>query len=328
MEIRHAAQEDIPGIVDLLKVSLGEDLMPKSEQYWRWKHVDNPFGQSPVLIAVENDSIIGVRAFMKWQWTSGGRILNAIRAVDTATHPDHQGKGIFKKLTLSLLDIAKRDGIDFVFNTPNNQSKPGYLKMGWIEAGRLPIRLNIRRPGAILMNVLNVKEKTQGEVHGTIAGTFEHPGFESLLCDHFSQNTKLITKFSREYLIWRYRDVPVANYVAVAETNNDQLNGLVIGRIKHSGMGVEFRITDIFLKKANGGKKLKLELDKVIRSLGIDFVTISGQVSPPYFAVLGLMNAKIPFGPVVTVRAVNNKELTSFHNFANWSPSLGDLELF
>src|SRR5207245_291635 len=36
------------------------------------------------------------------------------------------------------LDELATDGVELVFNTPNRQSLPGYLKMGWREVGRLP----------------------------------------------------------------------------------------------------------------------------------------------------------------------------------------------
>src|SRR5688572_13398222 len=103
MTIRPAEATDIPEIISLLKLSLGESFLPKSEAYWHWKHVNNPFGKSPVLLAEESNAIIGVRAFMRWQWNDGKRTIEAVRAVDTATHPDFQGKGIFTKLTMSLL---------------------------------------------------------------------------------------------------------------------------------------------------------------------------------------------------------------------------------
>jgi N-acetylglutamate synthase-like GNAT family acetyltransferase len=65
MQIRAANDSDIPAIIDLLKISLGETLLPKSENYWRWKHIENPFGPSPVLLAVEDNNLIGVRALQK-----------------------------------------------------------------------------------------------------------------------------------------------------------------------------------------------------------------------------------------------------------------------
>src|SRR5688500_14713579 len=102
MEIREATLTDIPDIVSLLRISLGEKLLPKSEDYWRWKHINNPFGTSPVIIAKADGQIVGVRAFMRWAWESKSGRLEAVRAVDTATHPLHQGKGIFSKLTKGL----------------------------------------------------------------------------------------------------------------------------------------------------------------------------------------------------------------------------------
>ncbi len=130
MLIREATEQDIPEILRVLKASLGETSSKKTESVWRYKHVDNPFGKSLVLVAVENDKIIGVRALMRWNWQLGNQIFSAYRAVDTATHPKHQGKGIFKKLTLRAIEMAKEQRDNFIFNTPNTQSLPGYLKMG------------------------------------------------------------------------------------------------------------------------------------------------------------------------------------------------------
>jgi GNAT superfamily N-acetyltransferase len=52
--------------------------------------------------------------------------------------PDYQGRGIFTRLTLHAIDELAREGVAFVFNTPNDQSRPGYLKMGWEVVGQLP----------------------------------------------------------------------------------------------------------------------------------------------------------------------------------------------
>ena len=36
-----------------------------------------------------------------------------------------------------------------MFNTPNDQSRPGYLKMGWQLVGRLPVLARPRSPAAL-----------------------------------------------------------------------------------------------------------------------------------------------------------------------------------
>jgi N-acetylglutamate synthase-like GNAT family acetyltransferase len=327
MNIRPAVENDIPAIVSLLKESLGESMMPKSEKYWNWKHVENPFGRSPVLVSEENSSITGVRAFMQWQWRAGDRIIKGVRAVDTATHPDFQGKGIFKKLTLSLVESCRDKKYDLIFNTPNDQSKPGYLKMGWEEAGKLPIlvRANLVK---VALNLLGRKTEGAGEKTGSAAYFLKHPGLAGLLSDHSLQTaSSIVTNVSPEYLQWRYIQVPVATYVALGHENGTNLSGLIVARVKTTRLGRELRITDFFLASANDGRQLLTSLKVLQKEQAIDYTTISGTV-PPHNrrALRGFM--KLNAGPVVTIRNLNFDRYDELKQFKKWSPALGDLELF
>ena len=72
-----------------------------------------------------------------------------MRAVDTATDREHQGKGIFRTLTTHGIEQIEADGVSWVFNTPNDSSRPGYLKMGWQVVGRLPVAITPRSPLAV-----------------------------------------------------------------------------------------------------------------------------------------------------------------------------------
>ena len=67
IKIREATKSDSPEIVKLLKIALGEST-EKSVQNWHWKHYDNPFGESKIYLATIGSEIVGVRAFMQWQW--------------------------------------------------------------------------------------------------------------------------------------------------------------------------------------------------------------------------------------------------------------------
>ena len=100
------------------------------------------FGASPIWLAEIDGQIAGYRAFMRWELVdASGRLWRAVRAVDTATHPDFQRRGIFSRLTMHAVEEMRDEGGDIVFNTPNTQSRPGYLKMGWIDVGRLPVAI-------------------------------------------------------------------------------------------------------------------------------------------------------------------------------------------
>lgn len=125
-------ENDIDEIITLLNKSFSSF---HNKDKFLWKHFENPFGISYGLLAIDNNAIVGLRMFMRWEFREGAKILKSIRPVDTCTHPDYQGKGIFKRLTLTGLDNIK-DEYDLIFNTPNENSRPGYIKMGWKESDK------------------------------------------------------------------------------------------------------------------------------------------------------------------------------------------------
>ena len=139
LEIRKATDADLPAVLALLRDAMGRSDDERFEALFRWKHLENAFGPSPAWVVVDGERIAAVRYLMRWNFERGGRTMHAVRAVDTATHPDYQGMRLFTKLTLGALDALRSEGVDFVFNTPNDQSRPGYLKMGWSVVGRLAV---------------------------------------------------------------------------------------------------------------------------------------------------------------------------------------------
>ena len=329
MLIREATEADTGEIVALLKLSLGENLMPKSERYWKWKHHENPFGSSPVLLCWEGSELIGVRAFMRWEWSSKGQVYRAVRAVDTATHPSHQGKSVFKKLTLSLVDYCKERGDHFVFNTPNHQSKPGYLKMGWKEAGKVPVQIGMRRPLNMLKNFFSIARNSKDESeNNSIKYYLEHLNLGGLVEEHRQQTEQIITNISVPYLIWRYIDVPVSKYVAIGEERGEKLTSLIICRIKETRLGRELRITDCFLNEDSSGKELIRKLRESSKVWGIDYTTLSGTGYARTKKIIPSFSFKASVGPMVTIRSLIMTDLHLLETFKQWSPSLGDLELF
>src|SRR5690606_12269595 len=111
IELRPATIHDQPAVHQLLAGAMAFDPADERFEWLRaWKHLKNPFGSSPAWVATEGDEIIGYRAFMRWRFVGRGRTWDTVRAVDTATHPAHQGKGVFRSLTLHALDHLRADG--------------------------------------------------------------------------------------------------------------------------------------------------------------------------------------------------------------------------
>ena len=117
--------EDESQVLDLLQGSLGDGISQwKDGRLWRWKHLANPFGPSYIIVAKnETGQVIGMRAMIGWSFTTGGRTLKSLRPVDTVTHPDYRGQGVFAELTKKGFSDAKNQGFETLITT-SGQSRP------------------------------------------------------------------------------------------------------------------------------------------------------------------------------------------------------------
>lgn len=328
MNIRPARAEDKSSIIALLRQSLGESMIPKSEELWKWKHEENPFGPSFVLLAEEENEIIGVRAFMQWTWIWKNRKYQAIRAVDTATHPAHQGKGIFKKLTLKQLELCEAEGIDFVFNTPNDQSRPGYLKMGWQQQGKMPLKMYLHAPFKLASQIILKK------IPEPVIIPLQQASEWARAADLMKKKSAIVpegihTFFNASYLSWRYALNPLFTYHFISDFENY----ILIYRLKEHSRYTEFRITDflVFNEQPVFKKHLHQNLNKAADAMKADIISMSGnqfRFYQKYLGSFGMVPVK-PLGPIVTVREVNKQtDMPALLNIDNWQYSLGDMELF
>jgi GNAT superfamily N-acetyltransferase len=307
MQIREATELDIPGILEVLRASLGETSSKKTAEVWRYKHIDNPFGASLVLVAEEDNKLIGVRAFMRWQWQKGEQVYSTFRAVDTATHPDHQGKGVFKKLTLKALELAEKNGDHFVFNTPNAQSKPGYLKMGWKEIGKLKVSL---KP------FLNLGSK-KFEYEQTIKdGGLDDDVLDNLYLKQ-QKEEKLFTPKNAKYLEWRYKNCKLQDYMIYEDKDI-----FVAAYLKKRGRFNELRVSEAIALNNENKKKANRKINDYAKKVGAQVVTAA-----PGTLTWGIKGS---FGPVLTQKnlGLTNEELNNFQDLDSWNYELGDLELF
>ena len=194
-------------IIELLSLALGAEQL-RTLDFWHWKHRANPFGKSPGLVAIdETGRPVALRVFLRWELETGGRVVRAVRAVDTATHPDWQRRGLFRRLTTTLLERLANEGVDLVFNMPNPRSLRGYLSMGWQEVGRLPLVLKLRRPIRLAIRRLRGGPDASCEPVGLLSCDEVLAGADvAQLIDRQDANEpRLHTRRSPEYLRWPKR---------------------------------------------------------------------------------------------------------------------------
>lgn len=339
--IRPGTPEDTDRILGLIRLSLGEGKIPRDRAYWDWKHHQNPFGLSPILLAHAGSELVGLRVFMRWEWRSKGETIRAVRAVDTATHPGWQGRGIFSRLTKSLVQSMTEDGVQFVFNTPNDKSRPGYLKMGWSTVGRTDLWICPLRPLRIGRAIAKRSVGSGGELASLpmAAGSFETvdalcSGSE---CSKFfasmdsSTQLPLHTLRRAEYLRWRYADIPGFRYHALFEL--DERDGAaLIFRYKDQGSLLEMRICELFVGRTRRSRGLaRALLGRLRRESGADYMSVMaspGTGDPMLLLGSGFMPAP-RVGPVLAVRPLNAASMSANPLLrSDWRLAIGDLELF
>ena len=225
---------DVPEVLDLLRTALGEPpLLRRTPELFSWKHFDNPFGRSVAIVAEADERVVGLRAFMRWDLTTAtGSVIHCVRAVDTATHPAFQRRGIFQRLTEEGVELAVAEGIDLVFNTPNEKSGAGYLKMGWKEVGHV---------GVMVRPSLRALGRGQRD-SGTDPVLFiDEPNPASGLTIRDRQPVGLRTPRSATYLRWRFGLHPTATYFRV-----DKDDSIAVVRPNRRNGKRELVLADVF----------------------------------------------------------------------------------
>jgi len=320
LEIRRASVDDLEAILALARRSLGWT-GNDDERFFRWKHFENPVGPSPMWVALADNGVIGFRTFMRWQFARDGMPIHAVRAVDTATDPEFQGRGIFSRLTLHGLEELHAEGVPLVFNTPNSKSLPGYLKMGWHVAGRLPVRVMLTSPRS-LWQLAGARTSASRDVLQCSVGerpedVFAETSAVARLLNRLPVHHKVATTLTPQYLRWRY-GLASLNYRVVMHSSSAE-DGLAVFHLRRRGRAVEGTICDVLVPVEAAGAEARL-MTKIASLTDVDYLlridrrrVLRGFVPIPRI------------GPVLAFRSINGDTTPRMDEL---SLSMGDVELF
>lgn len=244
-DIRPYQPEDEDAVLALIQQGMGGGPTgTRDRAFWQWKHFDNPFGRSISLVAVHNSGqIIGLRTFMRWRFKSNSSVVNAVRAVDTVSHPDYRRYGVFSVLTEEAVRQTKESGVDLIFNTPNAQVLPGYIKLGWDYVSRIRPLVKVLNYPRFAAGILRSRNRARASRQLPLQEIFrERPtpvatfldsthNIENLLGSYGGmKNCRLSTDRSLKYLKWRYALYPGVNYGTVCLEKNGMPAGCAILR--------------------------------------------------------------------------------------------------
>lgn len=294
-----------------MRASLGKtETLPQSPETWLWKHFQNPFGESRIVVAELDGRIAGVRPYLRWRFlTPEGDRLEGLRAVDTATHPDFRRRGVFRAMTVEANRLAETEGFDLVFNTPNEASRPGYLSMGWVSVGKPRLYVRFRRPWSLT---------GRGD-----SGRIPPP--EMVLDDAvelkhgqaYNDRTPLGLRTERtaSYLRWRFVEHPTVPYLTPMRGSGIFVRpGLRRGR-------TELVVSELLEVRDE-------ELTGLAKRARADYLVASFRTDSPEARMVrrhGFL--PIPLTGLTLVALPFSSRATAARDLENWDLSLGDLEL-
>ncbi len=318
---RRATRDDFPAVLELLRRALG--WIDDDARFLEWKHLQNPFGESPMWVALAASRVVGFRAFLRWELVGpDGRVRHAARAVDTATDPDFQGRGIFTRLTLEALDALAAVGVELVFNTPNARSLPGYLKMGWQEVGRLATAVRPTRWRFAKVVATARRPAARGFVASSVGVPAEEGladrGVVDRLLAEVAAPLGLATRRTGGYLLWRYGN-PELGYRLLLHGNPGEPGGLLVFRLRRRGEAVEGVVSDVAVPRGEPSVARAL-IDRLARAREADYLIRLQQPRVTRDRFMRLPQV----GPVLVCRSLADIPVPDRRG---WAPSMGDVEL-
>lgn len=113
-------------------------------RYLAWLYRDNPDGQIVGFDAVDDGKIVATYVCTPARAMRNGQPLKALLSLNTATHPRHQGRGLFTKLAQATYERARQAGFDIIFGVANRNSIHGFsTKLGFQDVHGLNARIGI-----------------------------------------------------------------------------------------------------------------------------------------------------------------------------------------
>jgi GNAT superfamily N-acetyltransferase len=262
------------------------ELTPQAFNTFKEK-VINAFWGPTVLAYVtpknEPLNICGAVTYGVYEMIMNNEIVKGGIAYSNFVRPDHQGRGIFKKLIRFVKDECKKRGFVFLISFPNSNSVAGYRSVGWnVPDGYLKFLIRPASFSKLLLRIWRYKdlrkkfEATKPERNlSYIKESLK--GIEEL---NILKKTDSIGNFvypnrSQEFYFWRLCDLNQSSY-GVELKNGD----FIIYRRGSRGILKEIQLLDY---RFNSKKDFSRLLKSIEAKENADIFTLRISRDHPYF---------------------------------------------
>jgi len=230
LNFKRYSNGDEKDILDAFKIVFEREL---SIDYWKWRYVDNPNGDTTLInIAWDENKLAAHYALSPVTIFVNGIKYNSALSMSTFTHPDYLKRGLFTKLAENLY-LENMDSVDVIFGVPNDNSVNGFIK-------KLGFKL-IKEIPMLESKILNKNYKVTNKC--VFIYRFEKEFDELFFL--VSNKYNIITSRDSKYLNWRFIDNPENKYQVIAYIDKGRILGYAVIKIYDKDLELIGDIVDI-----------------------------------------------------------------------------------
>ena len=304
-----------------------------NSNYLEWQYLQNPNGRAIISQArsTNDNTLVGVYILNPVELNTFG--ISAL-SLNTFTHADYRGKGMFTKLAKDCYEKAKERGIKSIVGFPNRMSYGGFInKLGFNDLGNVEYLIKAINPMKSLLEIVsgggrsNNKLLFNKELHSlTDVRTNEVRDFLT----KWNNKNKLTVRRSVDYYHWRYEMHPTNKYSFLIHRVNDSIDALII--VKKSVKRVsQLFILDFLWLNPESASQLFRNLQKSVKKNVSVIRLYSNPMHPDHelYKALGFFNSnklrKINLDVQLIYRSLT--QLSSLPLYSDWRISLGDADM-
>ncbi|MBN8692120.1 MAG: GNAT family N-acetyltransferase [Bacteroidetes bacterium] len=168
-------------------------------EFLQWQYLLNPNGTVIGFDAFYGEELAAHYVTIPVTYEYKGELIKGLLSLNTATHPNHQGKKLFTQLAEKTYELGKNQGYKFVIGVANQNSTHGFIKkLGFDLISTLDVKIyfgNIKQIGVtseMFKSHWN-KEALKWRTENPSASYFRT--HQSLICDtHISMIKAVLSK--------------------------------------------------------------------------------------------------------------------------------------
>ena len=200
------------------------NIFPKNN-YFTWKFLQNPSGESITIIAIYSSKIIGSFTLIPELFLINDKKRKIYQGVDLYVDPEFRGKGIFKNLVkYSELELSRKEKKYYIFVHGVPVSGKGFAQNPrWSLVKEIKYYFSHRY--YFLFNSFFKQKSNSDNIETNIPTKSEL----NIFFNNLIKSTKPIKKiFDAEIFIWRFVNHPYRKYKFVKLSTNNKIEALAV----------------------------------------------------------------------------------------------------